>query len=65
MLRCIWGVLMCIYGVSLYIKYFQKLSEGWNITLHFLSGSLCIIGISLIIQARRAFKKSGSNKQHL
>ncbi|MFJ8517101.1 hypothetical protein [Lysinibacillus xylanilyticus] len=55
-LRGIWGVTMCIYGVALYIKYFQKVSEGWNITLHVLSGSLCIIGISLIVQAIRVHK---------
>lgn len=47
----IWGILLCLYGVALSIKYFQNVSEGWNIILHALSGSLCILGILLIIKA--------------
>ncbi len=51
LLWVIWGTLMCTYGVSLFIKYFQRVSEGWTIILYALSGSLCIVGILLIIRA--------------
>ncbi|MGN4123466.1 hypothetical protein ACMGD3_00215 [Lysinibacillus sphaericus] len=47
----IWGALLCIYGISLLIKYFQSVSEGWTIILYALSGSLCIVGFLLIIRA--------------
>jgi uncharacterized membrane protein HdeD (DUF308 family) len=51
LLRTIWGILLCIYGIALYLKYFQIVSEGWKIVLTLLSGSLCILGIILMFKA--------------
>ncbi|MFY0518471.1 hypothetical protein [Lysinibacillus sphaericus] len=50
-LQLLWGALLCIYGISLFIKYFQSVVEGWTIIVYVLSGSLCIVGFLLIIRA--------------